>query len=256
MFRCFCRCKIVVRRRSKGRRPWRDFEGNGDRRRPYCQTVRSEKWRSGSTSGPWRQSRLRITVGVRPPQAADARSWRPAISPRAVPSGNSRLASASGPRLYGAEAWSPGRMAARSKSWSVWLAAQQLDLDFFRKALRLAERASGASPGAWRDSTRRAHQRFERGGEVARRKRERRARPRRRSMRFSICVSVAQLSRAGYYRHLASVARSKRDERRRCAMRSASHRTVRPASSGYRRIARAIEARRPRRFNSKRRACG
>ena len=62
------------------------------------------------------------------------------------------------------------RAKARIEELERLVRRQQLDLDFFRKALRLADALQGPAP-ARGETDLRAHQRFERGGEVARRKR-------------------------------------------------------------------------------------
>ena len=63
----------------------------------------------------------------------------------------------------------PGRRRA-SKSWSVWLAANNSTSIFFARPCDLPTRFRG-QPRRMARPTLRAHQRFERGGEVARRKR-------------------------------------------------------------------------------------
>src|ERR1700723_2968523 len=63
----------------------------------------------------------------------------------------------------------PGRRRA-SKSWSVWLVANNSTSIFFARPCDLPTRFRGR-PRRVARPTLRAHQRFERGGEVARRKR-------------------------------------------------------------------------------------
>ena len=72
-----------------------------------------------------------------------------------------------GPRLP-LPSW-PGRRRA-SKSWSVWLVANNSTSIFFARPCDLPTRFRG-QPRRVARPTLRAHQRFERGGEVARRKR-------------------------------------------------------------------------------------
>ena len=117
------------------------------------------------------------------------------------------------------------RAKARIEELERLVGRQQLDLDFFRKALRLADALQGPAP-ARGETTLRAHQRFERGGKVWQGENETTSAPEKAIHEVQHLCQSAQLSRAGYYRHLAP--RKSEARRRRHSRCDPSHRTVRP----------------------------
>ena len=149
-------------------------------------------------------------------------------------SANSRQARLRPPRVSASVAERrPGRRRA-SKSWSVWLVANN-STRFFRKALRLADALQGPAPA--RGETNSSLTVHERGGEVARRKRNDERAREGESMEVQHLCQLAQLSRPAIVIWLRRVNPTRRRRHSRC---DPSHRTVRPLLR-YRRIAEQLK---------------
>src|ERR1700733_4408021 len=112
-------------------------------------------------ASPWRS---RFEPSARPQEGAEAEDGDRRSAPSPWPA---RLRPPREPRLP-SPSW-PGRRRG-SKSWSVWLVANNSTSIFFARPCDLPTRFRG-QPRRVARPTLRAHQRFERGGEVARRKR-------------------------------------------------------------------------------------
>ena len=130
----------------------------------------------------------------------------------------------------------PGRRRG-SKSWSVWLGANNSTSIFSQGLAILPTRASGASPGAWRDQLFALIKDLS-AAEKLQGENETTSAPGKAIHEIQHLCQLAQLSRAGYYRHLAP-RESKRDD---ADIRDAIHRiALSDHFYGYRRIAKQLK---------------
>src|SRR5271154_1458770 len=130
----------------------------------------------------------------------------------------------------------PGAALARIEELERLVGRQQLDLDFFRKALRLADALQGPAPARGETNSSRSSKILARR-RSRKAKTKRRARPRKAIHEIQYLCQLAQLSRAGYYRHLAPC-ESKRDD---ADIRDAIHRiALSDRFYGYRKRMRSI----------------